>query len=433
MKLFNRMILCLCALLMLSSCDDDNNDEKKTLAKRTVLIYMCAENNLDEYGYFNNNMRDIETGSKSLPDDVNLIVFVDRQSKIERPYIARCSKDGVTKLKVYDEDFYSVDINRMKEVMSWVSHEYPAESYGLSLWGHANGWIPVSERYVVATAGAKVSYKAYGADSGADNTGGSEGYKYINIPELNEAISSSFPRLDFIFFDCCQSMCAELVYELRNSARYIIGSPAEIPGRGAPYVYVVPDFFLEKEKVGPAIVNHYIEKWMKDKENTSSHGLPLAVVDEDRMGDFAHATAQALGTFMNDCQYPDQLDMKGVIYYGKTTYSAGCPCFYDINDIMQRNLSEEDYKAWHEVMKQTVVYSTFPGDYMQQGMKNWLSVEGISFSSFDITDTTYGGLSMFVPQTYYQFVSAGYLNPNVSIFSMKWTDIVDWSKWGWTR
>ena len=32
MKLFNRMILCLCALLMLSSCDDDNNDEKKTLA-----------------------------------------------------------------------------------------------------------------------------------------------------------------------------------------------------------------------------------------------------------------------------------------------------------------------------------------------------------------------------------------------------------------
>lgn len=433
MKLLNRIIFCLCVLLMLDSCDKDDKNEEKTLAKRTVLIYMCAENNLDTSGFFNGNIRDIKTGSQSLPDNVNLIVFVDRNSKTEKPYIARCSKEGLTKVKEFSEDFYSVDMERMKEVMSWVSHNYPAESYGLSLWGHANGWMQASDRYVVATAGAKVSYRAYGADSGADNTGGSEGYKYINIPELNEAIYSSFPRLDFIFFDCCQAMCAELAYELRNSARYIIGSPAEIPGRGAPYVYVVPDFFLEKEEVGPAIVNHYVEKWRTDTDNTSSLGLPLAVVDEDRMGDFAQATAQALGTFMDDCRYPDQLDLKGVIYYGKTKYSANCPCFYDVNDIMQRNLSEEDYKAWHEVMMQTIIYSTYPGDEMQQGLSNWMTSEGISFSSFNVNDATYGGLSIFIPQTSYQFVSAGYLNPNVSIFSMKWTDIVDWSKWGWAR
>ncbi len=433
MRIFKFIAICCCALVVLVSCDKDEKNDEPKLARRTVLIYMCAENNLDAAGFFASNLKDIETGAQSLPNDVNLIVFVDRKSQMETPYIARCSVEGLVKQKVFDDDFYSVDKERMKEVMSWVARNYPAESYGLSLWGHANGWMQASERYVVKTAGIKMTGQAYGGDSGEDNAGGSDGYKYINIPELAEVISSSFPRLDFIFFDCCQGMCAEVAYELRNSCRYLIGSPAEIPGCGAPYVTVVPDFFLEKHSVGPAIVSHYIEAWRENKNNIGSLGLPLSVVDADRMNDFAQATAKAFNTIMSECMYPEQLNLKGMIYYYRSDYSANLPCFYDIHGIMQKYLGEEEYREWHDVMKQTIVFSTYPGDSLQQGLKKWMTTEGISFSSFDITESNYSGLSVFVPQIGYQFVASSYLNPNTSIFSMSWTNVVDWSKWGWMR
>ena len=45
--------------------------------------------------------------------------------------------------------------------------------------------------------------------------------------------------------NCCNFMCLEVLYELRNVTDYIIGSPAEIPDQGAPYDEIVPDMFAD--------------------------------------------------------------------------------------------------------------------------------------------------------------------------------------------
>ena len=50
----------------------------------------------------------------------------------------------------------------------------------------------------------------------------------------------SMPHLKFIMADCCNFMCLENLYELRDVCDYIIGSPAEIPAQGAPYYDIVP-------------------------------------------------------------------------------------------------------------------------------------------------------------------------------------------------
>jgi hypothetical protein len=41
-------------------------------------------------------------------------------------------------------------------------------------------------------------------------------------------------------------------------------------------------------------------------------------------------------------------------------------------------------------------------------------------------------LSMFIPQTYYSNVdSKKHLNPNISIKTMQWNKVIDWTKFGW--
>lgn len=426
MKILKTILLTVFTLCITTACHHDDNDKEKTLAKRTVLIYMCAENDLDQYSFFEDNYRDMITGAKYLADDQNLIIFADRKDEDEKPFIAKCDKNGITKVKIYPEDFYCTDKEKMQEVMSWVAKNYPAESYALTLWGHANGWIQMSDAFTKSTSTLKQIAKAYGGDSGQDHPNGSDGNKFINIQDLDEAIAASFPKLDFIFFDCCQAICAEVAYEMRNTARYLIGSPAEIPAKGAPYAKVVTDFFLAKDEVGPAIVDDYIG-------SLTVRGLPLSVIDTDRMNDFAEATATALSTFMPNYAYPSELDLTGLIYYGKNDYVGNCPCFYDIRNIMRKYLSSEDFKKWDEVLQKTVVYSSYPGDDKQKKLTNWATQEQIAFTTFQMNEANYGGISLFVPQNYYQWVSGTILNSNKSIFRMSWTNVVDWSKWGWSR
>ena len=49
----------------------------------------------------------------------------------------------------------------------------------------------------------------------------------MNITQMARAMKG-LPKLDYIFADCCNMMCAEVAYELKDATRYLIGSPAEI-------------------------------------------------------------------------------------------------------------------------------------------------------------------------------------------------------------
>ena len=58
------MIGCL-ATGFLSSCGDDDPDTPARKAQRTVLVYMCAENNLSSYQYYDSI--EIVKGAANLP------------------------------------------------------------------------------------------------------------------------------------------------------------------------------------------------------------------------------------------------------------------------------------------------------------------------------------------------------------------------------
>lgn len=138
----------------------------------------------------------------------------------------------------------------------------------------------------------------YGYDNG--NYVGGTG-KWINIPTMKD-ILSSMPHFKFIMADCCHFMCLESLYELRDIADYVIGSPAEIPGLGAPYEEIVPALFESN-----TFYTSIVEKYHAYIEGN----LPLSVVKMSEMERVAQATANALQSIRATLcgQYPDLTGM----------------------------------------------------------------------------------------------------------------------------
>lgn len=417
------------------SCEplDENENDNPPVGpmERTVIIYMAAENDLNSH--CSSDYNEILTGAKRLSKEQNLILYVDRKSTNEKPYIAQVTSSGAKKVKIYDNDSYSSNPEVMKEVIQWIVKNYPAKSYGLVMWGHSDGtgW------YVQLQGSSFAKKNSFAELSGSENSSDSItpltraflydtgedirfAPKWMNIPTFANVLTS-LPHFEFIFFDICSMMTAEVAYELRNSCDYIIGAPSEIPATGAPYEYIVSDLFLPTETLCKQIVDDYIN------HNTypAGIGVPLSVVKTSNMEAFAKATLDALSTIKDEFTYPLEPPVRNCIYYYQDRFSVDRPMMHDVRDFMFRNLSVEDFNTWDKAYKKTVVYAVHPD-------KEWITIYGIDFKSFTLSDDNFGGLSMFFPRQYYSRIQ-GYDSANVAIKKMQWYKIIDWSKWGWDR
>lgn len=402
-------------LLSCKKSDDSAPESPKTpeTAKRTVIVYMAGETNLSTY--VQADINEMITGAQTLSDDYRLLVYVDRSSSTEKPFLARIKKDAqqpVDTLYKYAEDSYTSDPEAMREVLQRAQTLCPAESYGLVLWGHANGWA------IETDSVAKSPRRAYGVDNGRNTTEfqGANG-KWMNIPSMRSALESLGTKWKFVFADCCNMMGVEVAYELRNVTEYLIASPAEITGVGAPYDTIVKDLFISDD----ATMYHAIcDDYHAQTDPTGGH-LPISVVKTENLPALALATRSVLPQ-VNDYlkAHPDMTD---VIYYYAYNYMRNDEkVMYDMNDVVSRALeydNEAGYKDWRNVFDQTIVYSK---------MSTAWHANCVDFQDFDVTSERFGGISMFFPLEKYNEVSHLY---NQAIKQMAWYQAVGWSSLGW--
>ena len=126
-----------------------------------------------------------------------------------------------------------------------MAEQADADRYGLVLAGHGQGWITKEIlNGDIASAQLSSTYNPWTQALGADVTRAfGESNVQVNISELATGIEQSGVDIDYILFDACFMANIEAVYELRNSANYIIASPCEIMGRGFPYHRTLPYLF----------------------------------------------------------------------------------------------------------------------------------------------------------------------------------------------
>lgn len=283
-------MLILTMVLGLASCASDDNETPPT-AQRTVIVYMSGDNSLSDVA--ETDISEMLQGASAIPQNCNLVAFVDRNKTGEKPFIIRIKPDSeLDTLYQYTSDFYASDPAKFSEVLERVTKLCPAKEYGLILWGHASGWVVESDTIA--------QRRAYGLDFN----------KWMNITQMAGALKdlkdrNVLPKLSYIFADCCNMVTAETGYEFREVTDYLIGSPCEIPGYGAPYQLVVPHLFRSGSDLYKGIIDTYYDYYTDfDHLNRSEkytwpymkdgYSVPLSVIDTKYISDLADWTHDML-------------------------------------------------------------------------------------------------------------------------------------------
>ena len=260
-------------LLIIHGCKNEviETDLQK---RKTVIVYMPAENSLNSFCY--SDLEEILSVRSKIPSNNNVIVYIDKSKTLDidtLPQLLEISNKEYKTIKVYPEQD-SCNDSVFSLVLSDIKSLSPSESYSLVMWSHGTGWIP----------SRNTPHKTIGIDNNNNSylNSGTE----MEIASMREAIEYTGLHFDCIMFDACFMQCIEVAYELKDITDFVIGSPAEIPAKGAPYNVVIPDFFLtDTETPAYVFAKDYFENY------NYNEGVLLSVIKTSELDNLANITS----------------------------------------------------------------------------------------------------------------------------------------------
>lgn len=422
-------LLWICLIFASCECYHKPGPDKPKL-KRTVLVYIAAENSLAYGNFHEQDQKEMATAIGDVPSDCRLVVFVD-DTELPRIYTWEADKSGVkTKNIVYSyaEDCNSASSSTLKEVVKIVEDAYPSESYGLVLWSHGRAWLPAAgapsrNRMSLGENADSVSLTPVNADPlrrsfGVDN--GSNSYSNtgtrMEIADLASALSE-FPKFDFIFFDACFMQSVEVAWELRNVTRWVIGSPAEIPGPGAPYEKVLAPMFYTQD-YARGIVEAYYKGYAEERvpltpTSDAYYGVVLSAIDCSKLEALRKATYDVIVSHMSS-SIDD--NVSGLQHYFPYT-ASDMPYYFDMLGYMRKNVSKSgDLEAWESAFHDAVP--------IRETTESWYSAYSSGLCYVDFAN--YGGVSCYVPLNGKVFTQL-----NDWFHRTSWYTAAGWDKVGW--
>lgn len=399
MKRFGLYIIILYIGVLLTGCRDklvlpeEPTLQPRAEAERTVIVYMIADNSL--YSAVKADTTEMVKGKALIPENVNFIIYLDQKGR--KPAIYELSAQGGMQLwKQYDEEKNSTDAGVMLDALRQIESFFPARHYGITFWSHATGWTPERNSTRRNTFGK-------------DEEPTPEKFE-MEIPVLRDVLAQ-LPKLDYIFFDACFMQCIEVAYELREVTNYMIGSPAEIPGPGAPYDKII-NALCTGDALG--IVQGYDSGYPGTYNNYYYPGVLLSCIDCTQLEPLAEATGQLLTPLYMGGKEPLTT---GFQYYcsvlDKYTY------YFDMRTTMCRLLSPEDYAAWMELFDKAVPLRT-----ISEESNSWFA--NLCDKPQVAAPECYGGVSMFVPMGKYD--DYGW---NEDFKQTSWYTATGWQATGW--
>ena len=351
--------LCLFAV----ACHDDI-DLPPTPLKKVVVVYVIGENSLS--GYAVDDLNEMRQATALIPDSCKLVVYFDNSRTEQQPQIISFdNKDGEKLVYQYRNDPISSDSASMQQALKVICDKFPAHHYGLVMWSHGSGWIPQQ----------KAPRRTIGIDNGQNsmaNTGAE-----MEVSTLANVLRKTKQRWDYVFFDACFMQGVEVAYELRDVVDWCIGSPAEIPGAGAPYHRIMVDMFQESDeawRIAETYHNYY----------KSRDGLIISALKTSELEALAQATAPLMAKLD---EYPATDGIQQYMVY----ISAGQwkPEYFDMGSAMGKWLSDEEYTAWRQALERAVPH--------QFSTERWISAFSAYFNPRIIDPEHIACLSTYIP------------------------------------
>lgn len=370
----------------------------------TTIIYMAGENSLA--AFVKEDSLEIAQGLSSIPADSRVVIYIDdtKSSRI----CAGTRTEKIRVAKTYDSNISSTVEEGMTRVLTDIMELYPAEHYGVTFWSHGSGWTFSSSSSVKS-----VRPKSFGVDNGQRRGDSQANFGPQMDPVTMRKVLSSCPHLDYVFFDACYMQCVEFAYELRDVTDYVIASPAEIPGPGAPYREILAAMCCVPADL-KGLVNTYVDYYEAQKEVSNYPGAELSLIRTSGLKALADATAPIVLRLLGDRK---QGSTSGIQRYCFDTRGNNTE-YYDMKNWLYHALSEDEYAEWLTVYEQAVPFVRLsPEWFSAQPVKKRRSVDDIEHC---------GGVSIFIPSE--EYAAKGWVE---RYHALAWYDAVQMDQTGW--
>jgi hypothetical protein len=150
----------------------------------------------------------------------------------------------------------------------------------LVVWNHGNGW----RRAPALDPTRAVSYD--------DETGNS-----IQTWQLSQAIGDAV--LDVVAWDASLMQMMEVAYEIKDRARYVVGSEESPPGEGYPYDLIFREFRDNPDGSTTALTKAFVDG-MLAVPAYQSRKITQSVLDTDRLDELAAAINGLAATLISN-------------------------------------------------------------------------------------------------------------------------------------
>ena len=342
---------------------------------------MAADNDLSNYAKV--DLQELEIGCND-NDNIKILVLIDQDS------------DGDTRLYKIKHDLYPWTIvserlsdstflnisatgndeldmsnpNTLSNFIKFCQANYPSENYALILWNHGGGWrnrmpatiksnnIDSLKKYVTANKALPIYIKNKNttplkAVCWDDTTGYNQS---LTMSEVKQAVSGK--NLTIIGFDACLMGMAEVAYQLKDCAQYMIASEETEPGNGWAYHLFLESFRNTEQRAvdfGKAVIDTYIED--------NYDGVTLSLIDLSKIDNLANAINTLSSSLISG--------NKNQITAGRhKTLSFGVPHFVDLCHLAQNLSTFDGATNVINALKEAVVYHKYLDDSGDYGFAN---------------------------------------------------------------
>lgn len=341
--------------------------------------------------YFKTNIADAKQAiRRGILGNSNRVIYLMQDDKTSARICEICydsTNDECIEreLEIIDLGSDLITTDAIGENIAKMAEYAEASRYGIVFAGHGQGWIPREvlngDGGISALSFTNVWQPAIGAEV---TRAFGENNVQVDPAELAEGIERSGVELDYILFDACFMANIETLYDLRNSANYIIASPCEIMGKGFPYHRTLPYLFAANgasSDVKGVAESYY--KFYKDEYAGSSRCGSIAVFDCSEI----EALAEATKTVVKSATY-DYDASKLQTYEGQKVHQ-----FYDFGQWVRTVATDSDALTEFNTKLDNAVVAkyTLPTFYSAYG----------SYGTYDIDVDVYSGITTSAPSEAY--------------------------------
>lgn len=350
-QLIRNLALLFVACITFTGCPKHTPEDNTP--PQTIIFYMAG---VDLGGYFNTNRSAVKAALNFNIQGKSRVVIFYQTSKTKAELKEYYFQDGLCQEKIlatYDLPS-QMTAGELGDIFSDIIDRTPSKSHSLIIGSHGLGWIPIGAEPQSAAAYLGRDKKAHvlthkelwerkgdiitrflGEDSNPENR--------FDVTDLAEALISTGVKMEYILFDACFMANVESLYDLRNNAKYIIGSPCEIMGTGFPYANIMP--LLLKNNGTSYDLDGVCRRFNEDYAASPGYSGTIALIDCSQLDALAQAmkrvnNADKKEYNVNDIQF----------YEGQSSH-----IFFDLGDYVDKSCDDEAAKnAFNEQLNRTV-------------------------------------------------------------------------------